>query len=318
MTDGGVERLIVCLIAGLGMLLVGGLNLLPGRTSRWVRTTAVGLAFVAAVYAFSEWYTDPTLFPRAIALTAVGVIPCLLLGSRFAGWLLERLRRPAVHWGGLCAVGVGVVVAANVRYDEAAAAEYRRSESAFDAGLAVAYPPLTEEEEVRAVTDRGTAVPLQTVLAARSTTELSELEHDLLRLPVLRDRVLRRTPADDAANCHGWMFAGGRYWVPSSAVEMILRENGYSSTAAPETGDLIVYRRDGAVVHSGVVRYIADGMPVMVESKWAWMGVFLHAADGTTYGADWTCYRSPRAGHLLDGINSPIESPPTGPVNAVE
>src|SRR5262249_33273989 len=116
------------------------------------------------------------------------------------------------------------------------------------------------------------------------------------------------------SNCHGWVFAAGRYWVPGNAVEAILRDNGYAEVTAPRPGDLAVYRgSDGGVSHTAGVRDVSDGMPVLVEGKWGALGVFLHPADKSPYGTDVRFYRSPRHGHTLAGIEPTNDE---GKVNA--
>ena len=32
---------------------------------------------------------------------------------------------------------------------------------------------------------------------------------------------------DALSNCHGWVFTGGRYWIPIESVDTILNDNGY-------------------------------------------------------------------------------------------
>ena len=85
----------------------------------------------------------------------------------------------------------------------------------------------------------------------------------------------------------------------------------------PRPGDLVVYRLGGAVAHTAVVRYVTGGMPVLVEGKWGWAGVFLHPVDKSAYGGSFGYYRSARAGHSLAGIESePLASPrPTALAN---
>ena len=71
---------------------------------------------------------------------------------------------------------------------------------------------------------------------------------------------------------------------------------------APRPGDLAIYRNNGSVSHTAVVRYVSDAAPVLVEGKWGPMGVYVHPADQCPYGIP-TFYRSSRPGHLLDGIS---------------
>ena len=72
----------------------------------------------------------------------------------------------------------------------------------------------------------------------------------------------------------------------------------------------MIYRNDAGVTHTAVVRYVTPGMPVLVEGKWAWMGVFLHPVDRSCYGTNFAYYRSGRPGHVLAGLDAPA----TGPV----
>jgi hypothetical protein len=61
----------------------------------------------------------------------------------------------------------------------------------------------------------------------------------------------------------------------------------------------------GQIAHTAVVRYVTEGQPVIVEGKWGPFGVFLHAADRSIYGTDYTFHRSPRHGHILAGLARP-------------
>jgi hypothetical protein len=60
---------------------------------------------------------------------------------------------------------------------------------------------------------------------------------------------------------------------------------------------------------------VAEGQPVLVESKWGNLGVFLHPADKTPYGTEFTFYRSARSGHLLVGVGGPTHTE-TNPIIA--
>lgn len=107
-------------------------------------------------------------------------------------------------------------------------------------------------------------------------------------------------------NCHGYVFTGGRFWVHGGQVPRILEDNGYAPISVPMAGDLAVYRNSlGVVVHTGVVRGLADDGVILVESKWGNIGRFLHPHDRHIYTEVESCtfYRSPRDGHLLHGLN---------------
>jgi hypothetical protein len=151
--------------------------------------------------------------------------------------------------------------------------------------------------------DCGSAIPLRIAAEDRSPDRLQEFEHNLLQDHHWTDHVIRKLPATDDCNCHGWVFAGGHYWLEADDVECLLSENGYQSVTAPQIGDLVIYRNDAdAISHSGIVRAVLqDGVPI-VESKWCWMGVFLHQVGDTDYGSNFTYYRTDRGSHLMAGL----------------
>lgn len=174
--------------------------------------------------------------------------------------------------------------------------------------------------EVAAYTDRGTLVPLMTRVGGQSSTD-----DDLLLSPSLLDRrpymgrVIQVGPPDTTCLCHGWTFCGGRYMLAYPDVDRILRENAYQQVEQPQPGDLVIYRdlRRGIIVHSGVVKAVGKDNYVLVESKWALRGRYLHEPALQPYSLDFAYYRSERSGHLLLGLrpsstNAPtVSSPPT-------
>jgi len=173
-------------------------------------------------------------------------------------------------------------------------------------------PPLFWVAAAR--TDAGRPVWFAVPPSPRPAAELATAEARVLDGLGLAGRLARRGPASDGCNCHGWVFAGGRYWVNRDDVELILADNGYEPVATPRPGDLAVYREaGGAIAHTAVVR--RAGGPVVVEGKWLWMGVFEHAVGDSPYGTDLTYYRSARAGHRVAGWDHP-SPPPAGPLPA--
>ncbi len=230
-----------------------------------------------------------------LLLAGVGAANLLIpaIGRRLA-----RLVPPArVGWGLVAAAGVAVVAGATGWYDRAAAAADDRQWLA-----AVGNPLLAADPFGFAATDRGTPVPLCRPAEGRSAVEVAAAAD--LALDGLRhaDSVIRRGPAADAANCHGWVFAAGRAVVHGSDVDVILADNAYAPAADPRPGDLVVYRTPaGAVAHTAVVRAVLDDGTVLVEGKWGWLGVYLHPVGGSPYGTHFTYHRSPRPGHTLAG-----------------
>jgi hypothetical protein len=136
--------------------------------------------------------------------------------------------------------------------------------------------------------------------SALPPTMLREMEAEVAQDWGPSLRLLRTSPPDGRSDCHGWVLTGGRWWVLGTDVEAILEDNGYSPVLEPGPGDLVVYRGDQAqVTHTGLVHATARDGPVLVESKWCWLGTYLHAPDGHPYGGRPTYYRSTRAGHEL-------------------
>jgi hypothetical protein len=173
-------------------------------------------------------------------------------------------------------------------------------------------PPLVWVAAAR--TDAGRPVRFAAPLTPRPAAELAAAEARVLDGLGLAGRLVRRAPASDGCNCHGWVFAGGRYWVNRADVELILADNGYEPVGTPRPGDLAVYRQaGGAIAHTAVVRQA--GGRVTVAGKWLWMGVFEHAVADSPYGTDLTYYRSARAGHRVAGWDHP-SLPVGGPVPA--
>ena len=104
-------------------------------------------------------------------------------------------------------------------------------------------------------------------------------------------------------NCFGWVFADGRFWIRPNAVPAILRDNGYQPVREPLPGDVIIYWEAGDwPTHCGLVRAGANEGGIQVESKWGHGARFVHAPEDQTYSTSFTFFRSPREGHLLEGL----------------
>jgi hypothetical protein len=209
-------------------------------------------------------------------------------------------RKPGPRWGLVALGGLGTVLASGLMFD-------RADEAAADQGLknlemAVGRPATQPNDRTHAATDRGRRIVLKEPVEPRPAAELSGPEEQMLRGSSYSDHVMRRAGPTDLSNCHGWVFTGGKFLLSPDDVEAILKENGYQETHEPHPGDLAIYRQGGTIAHSAIVRYVSEGQPVLVEGKWGAMGVFLHPADKSFYGSEYTFYRSGRAGHLIVGI----------------
>jgi hypothetical protein len=159
------------------------------------------------------------------------------------------------------------------------------------------------------ITDRGSSIEL-----LRTDGSIDDVSLAALFGERFRERVIEVAGRDDRANCHGWVFAAGRYAISGQNVDTILKDNQYERVEQPGAGDLIVYR-DGAgkVLHSGVVR-LAEGDLMLVESKWGSGARYLHKPSDQAYSLHYEFYRSPRSGHhiaLADGLLAGVWSAPS-------
>ena len=308
-----VDHLAGAAAAGLGLTLVGLLNLLPaGPLARVGRSAA---ACGGALAGAAVWPGTPGAVWAAGEFLAVGVVVCLVLGSprstAAAAWAAGRLGRPGGRWYLAVAAGVGMVAAGLVRFETAQEQVFEEDARFLDLATQGAAPPVGET--VPAWTDRGARVPAGVAATRLDDRAAAEAEAIFLAHSPFARALIRREPPCSDANCHGWVFTGGRYLVPGAAVDRILADNGYRPVTEPRPDDLVVYRGPGGVIaHSAVVRYVTAGMPVLVESKWGVLGVFLHPVDQSCYGTDYTYYRSPRTGHRLAETAPPVGELPAG------
>lgn len=308
-----LSQFLPAALAGFGLLLVGGANLAFLRLGRVVRGAATLLAIGATLT--GAWALDqPRLVERTSWLLGGGLLACGLLSSRrLVGGLasaISSLQNPLIRFGVLSLGGL-VTIVVTIVVCETRDESMLRSETA-ELEFAHSQIPTTTDERVKSTTDRGSVIPLRLPLAARDEGILSASEDKFLRGVQSGNYIIRRGPATDNSNCHGWVFTGGRYLLTGEDVNVILKENGYEEVQEPHPGDLIVYRGGGSVKHTAIIRYVTEGQSVMVEGKWGVLGTYLHPAEQSIYGTDYTFYRSPRQGHLLAGVpTSPAGEPRT-------
>jgi hypothetical protein len=302
MTFDHYDRFFYTFAAGLGLLVAGGLNLALGRRTRLQAVATLGVC--GAVLAALGALTRPELAARAAYVLGGVMLVALLLGS---GWvsrkltaLVEVFRRPAARWGLVALGGLVTLVASGFAFERDE--QVQTDSGTAELELMVGKPPSQPSERGNATTDRGNRVVLREPVASRDSGELAGPEAKVLQNARLADQIIRRGGPTDESNCHGWVFTGGKFHLGPDDVELILRENGYQEVTEPQPGDVVVYRDSGAISHTAVVRYVAEGQPAMVEGKWGTMGVFLHPADKSTYGTEYTFHRSGRKGHLLVGL----------------
>jgi hypothetical protein len=174
------------------------------------------------------------------------------------------------------------------------------------------YFVLALDENLAAKTDAGRDIPLfnyELILVPEALEQryfdprenqrefLLTLErHYLANIDQDIRKLVRTAEPFPSSNCHGWVFTGGRFGIQDAHVAAILKENGYAPVNGERDSDLAIYRVDGRIKHTGIVR-IRDGR-TLVESKWGPFGVFLHTP--ASHPGSFEFYRSRRAGHLLN------------------
>src|SRR5581483_327720 len=203
------------------------------------------------------WDPNPRVVGPAAAVLALGTAAWVLAGSARVVAVVGAVRRPAVRSGLLAVAGLGCVVGSVVRYE---AEDARITDTSMqDIVLICATPPLDVVEGAGVTTDGGSAVVLKRPTEFRPADELASSERNFLDRSQYHTLVVRRRPPDETTNCHGWVFAAGRFWVGGGQVDAILKENRYAAVSDPQPGDLVVYRNYGDVTHTAVVRYVTPG-----------------------------------------------------------
>jgi len=169
-------------------------------------------------------------------------------------------------------------------------------------------PPVGKGEALLVYTDRGRPVRLLSYPApSPPPPAVLAAEEHWLRRSGLSVSLTPVAPPSATYVCHDWVFAGGRFALVGDPVAMILEDNGYQEISVPQAGDIAVYHGNGArgnIMHTGIVRAAEREDRVFVESKWAWMGRYVHPA-GVYCNPNAVCsfYRSSRPGHLLRGLD---------------
>jgi hypothetical protein len=147
-----------------------------------------------------------------------------------------------------------------------------------------------------ALTDRGRTVGLFHFKIHSTDTEIQQFidshEKD-------RSQIIRLQEPNSAANCHGWVFTGGAFGIRDPEIAAILNDNGYTEVTDPREGDLAIYTSEHRITHSGLVRMADKHAPVLIESKWGSLGVYLHTIDKQPFSGACKFYRSTRPDHLL-------------------
>lgn len=120
------------------------------------------------------------------------------------------------------------------------------------------------------------------------------------RFPNFSNSIISRKVADKEANCHGWVFTGGKFLIRGESVERILEENGYRVVNDPTAGDVIIYRSmNGDISHTALVQAVFNDGTVLAESKWGIDQRFLHLPEHQPFSSEFTFYRTNRRDHRI-------------------
>jgi len=177
---------------------------------------------------------------------------------------------------------------------------YAMNSAFHDAGLLFDVPgSMAEARRFVALTDKGKPLALYRWRVAEEEF-LKYSQRSATRLSGITESAIPRSRADRHANCHGWVFAEGRFLVYGREVEQILRDNGYYVVTEPRADDVVVYRDGrGEIAHTGLVCGVLHDGTVIVESKFGIDGRYLHQPQDQPFSQTWDFYRSDRAGHAV-------------------
>jgi hypothetical protein len=282
------QSLLVCI--ALGILLSSKCMLQMAfphsPTQRWMDVIAGLMAFLLAsilgVVALDNGGVPFTLPPLIFVLPTLGLSATFVAAHHWMALLHARGRQLSSQPVAWLAVALSLAATAwsSYRYTDG-----NLKIEVEQARYFIADGELEAVGEFMAVTDRGRELKLH-------RWKPNEGSRTATHLPALAD--------SSPANCHGWVFTAGKYYVECDDVERILEDNGYEFCHSPLPGDLIVYRNpSGAITHTGRVQAVYLGGMVVIDSKWGFGGRFIHGPEQQPYGNVYSYYRSARQGHAL-------------------
>src|SRR5262249_13589574 len=153
-------------------------------------------------------------------------------------WTARGVAQPHGQAVLLLLVGLGLASYGLYTLDSSLEQDLLDSDMRIEAmGGTVNLGPMSEH----APTGTGRLIPL--FRPAQSTAEAmaSFPEQEFLHKRKLDQHLIQTGPVDASYNCHGWVFAGGKFWVRGAAVPDILKDNGYFTVARPQPGDIAVF-----------------------------------------------------------------------------
>jgi hypothetical protein len=283
-----VVTVIAAGVTAGSLWLVASRRGMPPWWTRLMRWSLVAVMALALADASLHRPAAPTGLPLLVRFATATA------GILLATAILRAPAPAASRRGWTCVVaGVATLALSGVRLQAVAAPER------FDGDPTAASMVAREHDEhgAHALTDRGSTIPL-----GRFVT----IEHEAFVPDGFNGRVIVADANRSPANCHGWVFTGGRFQVAGTDVARILAENGYLMVADPQPGDLVVYRDSAdTIIHTGLVKATGPEGFVLVESKWGPLDIYWHTPHDQVYSQQFEYRRSARHGHELTIIEPP-------------
>ena len=149
------------------------------------------------------------------------------------------------------------------------------------------------------MTDQGTLIPVYRLDVTKATFK-DYVTSSEGNLRLYEHSAVLRAPADETANCHGWVFTTGQFLLKGSDIGHILRDHQYFEVSEPKCQDIVIYR-DGAgnILHTALVQAVLPDGTIMAESKWGMLQRFLHRPEDQPYSTIFQFYRTCRPNHLI-------------------
>jgi hypothetical protein len=219
-------------------------------------------------------------------------------------WVAKVAAQPSWQAVALLVVGLGLAGYGIYALDSNLDQDLLDSDMRMEAMVgSVNLGPTSEQ----APTDKGRLIPLFHPDQSTAEVMASFPEEEFLHRRKMDQHLIQTGPMDPGYNCHGWVFAGGKFWVRGVAVPDILKDNGYYNVSHPRAGDLAIFRdAKGTVAHTALVRGHGTLGAVLLESKWGTLGRYIHTADRHLYaGHQVQYYRTERGSHVLSGLPDP-------------
>ena len=281
---------------GVWLLILGCGNAILGTGSRWRSLTIVTVASLACVGLASLLIDRLVPWFAGVGFASAGLVGVSSLPAVRSLSSIATIRSACV-----ASVGVCLLLGSGWHYDAQNNAINDESSDLFQ--LLANHSPGVEDPSVHAVTDAGTPLRVTKSLEERTPADSALAERQFLSAMYQKETVIRRQPANNVSNCHGWVFTGGRNSLGKDDVERILTENRYATTPQAQVHDLVIYR-DGnqSVTHTAMICAVLGDGTVLVEGKWGQLGVYIHDVRGSCYGDNFHYYHSPRVGHVVHGL----------------